>query len=107
MPELASELARGGGNLAVPLVALGAGWLVGQRLTYQWNLRQKRRESDLATAQDLQRLYGDFFPVWKQWNPAAGGADEVYRRELLRRAAEGEGLLERVLVKLATERRLA
>jgi hypothetical protein len=107
MPDLTPELAKGGINLAVTLVALGAGWLVGQRLTYQWNLRQKRRESDLATAQDLQRLYGDFFAVWKQWNPAAGGADEGYRRELLRRAADGEGLLERVLVKLATERRLA
>jgi hypothetical protein len=107
MPDVTPELAKGGINLAVTLVALGAGWLVGQRLTYQWNLRQKRRESDLAAAQDLQRLYGDFFAVWKQWNPAAGGADEAYRRDLLRRAADGEGLLERVLVKLATERRLS
>lgn len=107
MPDIAQDLARGGINLAVALAALGAGWLVGQRLTYQWNLRQKRRESDLATAADLQRLYGDFFAVWKQWNPAAGGTDEAYRRDLLRRAAEGEGLLERVLVKLATERRLS
>jgi len=107
MPDFTQELARGGINLAVTLVVLGAGWVVGQRLTYQWNLRQKRRESDLATAHDLQRLYGDFFAVWKQWNPAAGGTDEAYRRDLLRRAAEAEGLLERVLVKLATERRLS
>src|SRR6187549_1507298 len=92
MPDLTQDLAKGGINLAVALVALGAGWLVGQRLTYQWNLRQKRRESDLATAQDLQRLYGDFFAVWKQWNPAAGGGDSEYQRDLLRRAAEGEGL---------------
>lgn len=66
MADLTSELTRGGINLAVTLIVLLAGWLVGQRLTYQWNLRQKRRESDLATAQDLQRLYGDFFAVWMQ-----------------------------------------
>lgn len=107
MVDLTSELTRGGINLSVTLIVLLAGWLVGQRLTYQWNLRQKRRESDLATAADLQRLYGDFFAVWKQWNPAAGGGDEAYRRDLLRRASDGEGLLERVLVKLATERRLS
>ena len=56
MQDLPLELARGGISLAVTLVGLGVGWLVGQRLTYQWNLRQKRRESELATAQDLQRL---------------------------------------------------
>lgn len=107
MPELAHELARGGINLAVTLVVLGAGWLVGQRLTYQWNLRQKRRESDLATAADLQRLYGDFFAVWKEWNAVAPNNDAQARAALLRRACDGEGLLERVIVKLASERRLS
>lgn len=107
MQELSLELAKGGISLAVTLIGLGVGWLVGQRLTYQWNLRQKRRESDLATAQDLQRLYGDFFVVWKLWNGVARGAEPAARGDLLRRAADGEGLLERVLVKLVAERRLA
>jgi hypothetical protein len=107
MPDLMHELARGGINLAVTLVVLGAGWLVGQRLTYQWNLRQKRRESDLATASDLQRLYGDFFAVWKEWNATAPTVDVQARALLLRRACDGEGLLERVIVKLASERRLS
>jgi hypothetical protein len=114
MPDVTSELTRGGINLAVTLVVLGAGWLIGQRLTYQWNLRQKRRESDLATAQDLQRLYGDFFAVWKEWNgvtpdpgPAAKAVEPAAKAALFRRACEGEGLLERVIVKLASERRLS
>jgi hypothetical protein len=107
MQDLPFELAKGGISLVVTLIGLGVGWLVGQRLTYQWNLRQKRRESELATAQDLQRLYGEFFAIWKVWNGVAREADPSACQEVLRRAAEAEGLLERVLVKLATERRLS
>lgn len=107
MQQLPLELAKGGISLAVTLVGLGIGWLVGQRLTYQWNLRQRRREADSATARDLQRLYGDFFAIWKLWNGAARGAGAAAHGDLLRRAAEGEGLLEAVLVQLATERRLS
>jgi hypothetical protein len=105
--ELAHELVKGGISVVVTLIGLGAGWLVGQRLTYQWNLRQKRRESELATAQDLQRLYGEFFAVWKVWDRVASDVEPSVYRDLLQQAAEAEGLLERVLVKLATERRLA
>jgi hypothetical protein len=107
MSDLSQELVRGGISLAVTLIGLGVGWLVGQRLTYQWNLRQKRRESELATAQDLQRLYGEFFAIWKFWNGSARGKEPAIGQDLLCRAAEAEGLLERVLVKLATERHLS
>ena len=31
-------------NLLVALVTLGAGWFVGQRLSFRWNIRQKQRE---------------------------------------------------------------
>ncbi len=106
MPELWQELAKGVISLVVTLVALGFGWLVGQRLTYQWNLRQKRRELELATAQDLQRLYGEFFAIWKIWNAAVRAGEMSERKDLLRRAADAEGLLERVLIKLTTERQL-
>jgi hypothetical protein len=106
MQDWQLELAKGGISLVVTITGLGIGWLVGQRLSYQWNLRQKRRESDLTTAHDLQQVYGDFFAVWKVWNEVRGG-DPAARADLLRRAAEAEGLLERVLVKLATERRLS
>ncbi len=64
MSELTLEFAKGGIALFVTLIGLGVGWLVGQRLTYQWNLRQKQREMDLAAAQDLQQLYGEFFAIW-------------------------------------------
>jgi hypothetical protein len=107
MQDVSLELTRGGISLAVTLIGLGVGWLVGQRLTYQWNLRQKRRESELATAHDLRRLYGEFFAIWKVWNVVAREADPTTCHDVLCRAAEAEGLLERVLVKLATERRLS
>ena len=104
--QLLLELAKGGITLVVTLVGLGVASYFGKRLTYHWNLRQKRRESELETAHDLQRLYGDFFSVWKVWNGESREPSPLARHELLRRAAEVEGLLERVLVKLATERRL-
>jgi hypothetical protein len=111
MDEVRLEIAKGAISLIVTLIGLGAGWVIGARLTYQWNLRQKRRESDLATAQDLQTLYGEFFAVWKLWNTAQrrAGLDgsERLRLKLLRRACDAEGLVERVFVNLAVERHLS
>jgi hypothetical protein len=109
MPELVLELARGAISLAVTLIGLGVGWVFGQRLAYQWNLRQKRRETDLSTVQDLQRLYGEFYAVWKLWDSVARAraGDPAVRAELLRRASDVEALVERLVIKLATERHLS
>jgi len=110
MEHLIQELTRGGISLAVTLIGLSVGWFVGQRLTYQWNIRQKRREQDLIAAQDFQRLYGEFFSIWKLWNgiaPSRGTPDPDLRGELLRRSADAEGLVERLIVKLVTERQLS
>jgi hypothetical protein len=104
------EIAKGGISLAVTLIGLAVGWLVGQRLTYQWTLRQKRRELDLAAAGDFQRVYGEFFAVWKLWNGVVSerrAGDLTIRADLLRRAADAEGLVERLIVKLVTERILS
>jgi hypothetical protein len=90
---------------------LAAGWLVGQRLTMFWSLRQKQRENDLATARAFHLLYGEFFSIWKLWNYyrrdiGAESLPEGSRWQLLERACRAEGELEATLVRLACERKL-
>jgi len=98
-------------KLISSLVLLALAWFVGQRLTVGWNLRQKRKENDLATARDFHALYGEFFAIWKLWNYYVRdiGADSLEgasRWSLLMRACEAEGKLESTFVRLACERSL-
>jgi hypothetical protein len=102
------EIPRLGSSLILLLLA----WLIGQGLTVKWNLRQKRREFDLATEREFHTLYGDFFAIWKLWNyyvqhlgpEALPGAS---RWELLKRACEAEGKLEANLVRISCNRPLS
>jgi hypothetical protein len=99
-------------NLFVALITLGLGWVVGQRLTVNWNLRQKRRELDLSNAKEFQLLYGEFFAIWKLWNYYIRdiGAKELpgaSRWELLKRACTAEAGMEAIFVRLASERNLS
>lgn len=94
------------------LVLLGLAWLVGQRLTVGWNLRQKQKEYDLSTARDFHALYGEFFALWKLWNSylnnrRANGLPENTGWDLLDRACVAEGKLESTLVRLACEKPLS
>jgi hypothetical protein len=102
------ELFKSGLSLCVSLTTLGLGWVVGQRLTFLWNLRQKQRESDLATAQNFHTLYGEFFAIWKRWNhsfrPETG--DATTRPDLFVRACAAEGAIESLFVRLAATRDL-
>ena len=98
-------------RLASSVVLLVLAWFIGQGLTVRWNLRQKRREFDLATARDFHSLYGEFFAIWKLWNYYSRdvGAEALVgasRWELLKRACEAEGKLEATLVRLACDRSL-
>jgi len=98
-------------KLMASLVLLGLAWFVGQRLTVAWNLRQKQKEHDLATARDFHALYGEFFAIWKLWNyyvrdVGAEALKGASRWNLLDRACEAEGKLESTLVRLACERSL-
>ena len=98
-------------KLVTALVLLGLAWFVGQRLTVAWNLRQKQKEHDLATARDFHALYGEFFAIWKLWNyyirdVGAESFEGASRWNLLDRACEAEGKLESTLVRLACERSL-
>lgn len=102
------ELYKAALALIVSLTTLGLGWLVTQRITVAWNLRQKQRESDLATAHDFHRLYGEFFAVWKLWNysltPNRGCT--VSRADLLLRASSAEAGVESLFVRLSAGRQL-
>lgn len=94
------------------LVLLGLAWGVTQRVSVIWNLRQKRRENDLASARDFHTVYGDFFAIWKVWNyfrrdVGAGAFPQASRWELLVRASNAEGKLESTILRLACEKDLS
>jgi hypothetical protein len=67
------------------VVTLAGGWFVTTRVADHWDQIKKRRELDLAAAGDFQRLYGEFFSVWKAW-------DSISRRKLeIKDSAEAAG----------------
>lgn len=96
-------------SLGVALVTLTLGWLVGNRLTARWDERKKHRELDLLALGVFYDIYGQFFAIWKLWSATPTGLPdaEEFRRGLLERAAEVEGRLESLLVRIATERKLS
>jgi hypothetical protein len=87
------------------ILLLALTWFVGQRLAYQWNVRQKRRELQLASLQQFYLAYGEFFAVWKLWNRLERKAPtfDDRRWELWKRAATAESTVEATLVKLSLE----
>lgn len=92
-------------NLSVALLTLGAGWFVGQHLTYRWTIRQKKRELLLAATNQFHAAYGEFFIVWKLWNRLQDDnpsyADKQW--QLLQQAARAEASAESILLKVVTE----
>ncbi|GAA0379452.1 hypothetical protein GCM10009530_32600 [Microbispora corallina] len=96
-------------NLVVALITLVLGWLVSNRLTARWDERKKRRELDLLALGVFYEVYGEFFAIWKTWSnaPKSLHEDDDFGRTLLDRAAETEGKLESLLVRLASERKLS
>jgi len=103
--------------LAIPgfvssLILLGLAWLVTQRVTVFWNLRQKHKENDLSTAREFHAIYGEFFAIWKLWNyyvrdvPDLKQLKDAPRWTLLDRACIAEGKLETTLVRLVSEKDL-
>src|SRR4051812_33615839 len=83
----------------------------------------KAVELELSAANELYRLYGEFFAVWKLWNyhklkisrsqgvevasereaPAAAQNDDI-RWDLMKRAALVDAGVEALLVKVTSER---
>lgn len=102
-------------TVIVPLVAvtltLAGGWLVSSRVSDHWDQIKRRRESDQAAAEEFQRLYGEFFAVWKIWNAISLRDIELSDPEkaawdCLKQVAEIEGRVEALMAKISAERHL-
>jgi len=98
-------------DLLSNLITLLLGWIVGQRLTVYWNVKQKRKEMQMIAAEKFQGLYGEFFSVWKLWNyyirdigPSA--FPNASRWELLNRVSIAESSMEALFVRLSTDKDL-
>jgi IS1 family transposase len=93
--------------LIAPVVAVGLAWLVGNRLSSEWAIRQRRRENSLASVAEFYRLYGEFFALWKLCNYAFRDADhetdDATLWDLMRRAAALEANGEAILLRIASE----
>lgn len=113
MQDLAplQEAIKAAYSFGTSALVLCLGWFIGLRLTYAWNMRQKRREFQLSSAQQFYLAYGEFFAVWKLWNrlDRAASASVLEERswELHKRAAAAEAIIEGTLVKLSSELRLS
>ena len=90
-----------------PVVAVGLAWLVGNRLSSEWAIRQRRREHSLASVAEFYRLYGEFFALWKLCNYAFrdsdGEPDDATQWDLMRRSAALEANGEAILLRIASE----
>lgn len=108
MGTLQSEFLKAVPGFTLSLLTIVLGWFVGQKLTVRWNLYQKRRESDLASAETFHKLYGEFFAVWKLWNYSLDPKDgcTVTRSDLLVRACTSEGNMESLFVRISANRNL-
>jgi hypothetical protein len=90
-----------------PVVAVGLAWLVGNRLSSEWAIRQRRREHSLASVAEFYRLYGEFFALWKLCNYAFRDSDhemdDATLWDLMRRSAALEANGEAILLRIASE----
>jgi hypothetical protein len=87
-------------------------WLIGMRVSYGWDERKRRRESDLAARAAFYENYGEFFATWKLWDAAKVHARTALPPntvcwDLLERASKAEAGFEALLVKIASERMLS
>jgi hypothetical protein len=102
--SLAGEIVKA---LAAPLVALTLAWIWGNRLSFTWNIRQKRREASLIAVAEFSRLYGEFFATWKVWNHYLQEHPNGEQQEkFFERASTAEAGIESLLVRLAGQARL-
>lgn len=104
------ELFKAALGLLVSVITLALGWLVGQRLTTNWNLVQKHRETEIENIHQLHLVYGEFRELSKTWrlikkDEAVAEAERPgIRWILLTRACALESKVESINIKLATEK---
>lgn len=91
-------------------------WVAGRGIINYWDIKKKRQELDIAIAREFHRLYGEFKELSRLWrafiyvgpsvNPLVFPNRKNTRIDLLNRATASEGVVEAIVLKLATERRL-
>ncbi|MBZ9898525.1 hypothetical protein LB545_29880 [Mesorhizobium sp. BR1-1-6] len=89
-----------------PILTVTLAWLVGNRLTASWNLRQRQNEQAQARTDDFFRSYGELFSTWKAWNFLLDNKEETFalqKLELFKKSAASEGAMEALFVKLCAE----
>jgi hypothetical protein len=83
-------------------------------LSSAWARSQKRKEFDLATLEQFQRLYGEFFALYHLWDDLkqdkfvkSEKTSEDFVNDIIQRAYRIEGNMEAVLTRIAAEKRLS
>lgn len=99
----------------LPAFLLLMTWIIGTRVLHSWDIKKKRKETDISIASEFYKLYGEFTSVWRLWkvyrdvNPVKSDLkDKTLEQywELLMRSSNVEGGMEAVFVKLASEKKL-
>jgi hypothetical protein len=94
------------------LVPLALTWMFGNKIVAYWDIREKRRELDIAAEIEFHKLYGEFKKISRLWRvcmfkgarPAKFAFSPTAVFDLLKRASAAEARVEAIIVKLATER---
>lgn len=89
-------------------------WLGTERFAHRRETARARHDRDLAAAEVLYDVYGQFFATWKAWEFMRGrrtasqdGVPKESRQELLAQAAQCEGRYESLIVRVALEHSLS
>jgi hypothetical protein len=98
------------GPLLTSVITLIGGWLIGQKISAQWNIHVKERESDIQAIANLREAYSEYLGVRRLWNiyqkNKIGPPKDEYGLRLLDRATHAEGVVESLLMKVTSERRI-
>ncbi len=100
--------------VVAPVITTGLGAIIIARLSSVWARSQKRKELDLATLEQFQRLYGEFFALYHLWDDFKQNkfanvekAPDDFVKDIIQRAYRTEGNMEAVLTRIAAEKKLS
>lgn len=97
-------------DLAKILLTVLLTYSFGQRVASVWQMRNKRRELDIAAASQFQAAFAEYKEIWRLWKIAEKQpVDEFAKKiwwDLVSRAAAVESKVEAIMLKLVVERKL-
>ncbi len=101
-------------GVGVAVVVAFLAWLVTDRYAAARQAQAARQARNLAAAEELYTVYGQFFAAWKAWehfkrmdgDDADGSSHVEGRRALLTLASEAEGAYESLIIRISLERSL-